>query len=114
MGETIKPRLLYRSLRILLDHNEPQTPGSVIVKKVELATLMACTRLNRLEIEICTPESLAKDPEGLKEWSANEVTALGIDLRRLRESLGSALRLSIGGPHATQGKEDITCMLQTI
>ena len=106
MGETIQPRLLFRSLQILLDHYEPQTPGNI---PLELAKLLACTHLDRLDIEICTPETLTEDPEGVKKRSVNEAMALGVVIRQLKEKFGMALRVWIGGPF-TQAKEDITWM----
>lgn len=107
MRETIEPRHLFRNLQILLDHYEPQTPGNT---PLELTNLLACTHLDRLDIEICTPESLAKDPEGIKKWSVNEAMHLGAVVRQLKEKFGIGLKVWIGGPFATQGKEDITWM----
>ncbi|KAL9071118.1 MAG: hypothetical protein Q9161_004457 [Pseudevernia consocians] len=106
IGETIQPRLLFRSLQILLDHYDLQTPGNT---PLELANLLACTHLDRLDIEICTPETLAKDPEGVKKRSVNEAMAIGVVIRQLKEKFGMALRVLIGGPF-TQTKEDITWM----
>ena len=107
MRETIQPRLLFRNLRVLLDHYEPQTPSST---PVELASLLACTHLDGLGIEICTPDSLAKDPDVIKKRSIDEAMALGVLIRRLRRKFGMALDVWIGGPFAIKEKEDITWM----
>lgn len=107
MRETIQPRLLFRNLQILLDHYEPQTPGNT---PLELANLLACTHLDRLDIEICTPEILVKDPESMKKRSVNEAMALGVVIRQLRDKFGVALKVLIGGPFATQRRENITWM----
>lgn len=107
MRETIQPRLLFRNLQILLDHFESQTPGNTTL---ELANLLACTHLDRLDIEICIPEILAKDPEGRKKRSVNEAMTLEVVVRQLREKFGMAVRVLIGGPFATQEKEDTTWM----
>ena len=72
MRETIQPHLLFRSVHILLDHYEPQTPNKT---PLELASLLSCTKLDRLDIEICTPEILANDPEGIKKRSVKEAMA---------------------------------------
>ena len=107
MRETIQPRLLFRSLQILLDHYESQTPAET---PLELTHLLTCTHFDRLDIEICTPESLGKDTEGRKKWLINEAIALAVVIRQLKEKFGIALKVLIGGPFATQGKEDITWM----
>ena len=107
MREAIQPCLLYRNLEVLLDHDGPQTPGNT---PLELANLLACTHLDRLDIEICTPENLADNPEAVKKRSVNEAIVLGRVMRHLKEKFGMALRVWIGGPFATHGKEDITWM----
>ncbi|KAF6236963.1 hypothetical protein HO173_004842 [Letharia columbiana] len=108
MRETIQPHLLFRSVHILLDHYEPQTPNKT---PLELASLLSCTKLDRLDIEICTPEILANDPEGIKKRSVKEAMAVGVVIRQLMEKFGVALKVWIGGPgFATQEKEDITWM----
>ena len=107
MRETIQPRLLFRNLRIILEHFESQTPGNTTV---ELANLLACSHLDRLDIEICTPETLAKDPEGRNRRPLNEVMTLEVVIRQLREKFGMAVKVLIGGPFNTPGKEDITWM----
>lgn len=77
---------------------------------LELANLLACTHLDRLDIEICTPENLANDPERIKKRSVNEAMALEVVIRQLREKFGMALLVLIGGSFATPEKEDITWM----
>ena len=105
--ETIQPSLLFRSLQILLDNYDPQTPGAILP---ELANLFTCAHLDRLEIEICTPETLADDPERMKQWSLGAATAIGAVVRQLMEKFGTAVKVLVGGPFARQGKEDVTWM----
>lgn len=107
MRETIQPSLLFRSLLILLDNYDPQTPEAILN---ELANLFTCIHLDRLEIEICTPQTLANDHEGAKHWSLSAATAIGRMVRQLMEKFGMVLKVLVGGPFATQGKEDITWM----
>lgn len=107
MRETLQPQLLFRNLQILVDHYEPQTPDST---PFELAILLTCHNLERLDIEICTPETFAQDLEAKKEHSINEAKALGPVIRELRGKFEMALKVWVGGPFATHGKEDITWM----
>lgn len=107
MRETIQPRLLFRNLRILLDHYEPQMPGSI---PLELASLLTCHYLDRLEIEICMPEHIANDRGSSKKRAMDEAMALGVVVRQLRRKFGTAVKVLVGGPFATEGKEDITWM----
>lgn len=53
---------------------------------------------------------MANDPEAVKKRSVNEAMALGFVIRQLREKFGRALKVLIGGPFATNRKEDITWM----
>ena len=105
--ETIQPSLLFRSLQILVDHYEPQMPGAIIS---ELANLFTCAHLDRLDIEVCPPQPLANDPEGLKHWALSAATAIGAVVRQLIEKFGMVVKVLVGGPFATQEKEDITWM----
>ena len=108
MRETIQPRLLFRNLHVLLDHHESQTS-----KPTELANLFACHHLDRLDIEICIPESIANDAEATMKRSVNEAIALKDVIRRLRERFGVAVKVLIGRPSAIQEKDDITWVLDS-
>ena len=46
----------------------------------------------------------------MKKRSVNEAMALGVVIRQLRDKFGVALKVLIGGPFATQRRENITWM----
>ena len=106
MRETIKPRLLFRNLHILLNHYESQPSSSM-----EIANLLACKHLGRLDIEICIPESIANDANAIMKRSVNEAIALRFVICHLRERFGVAVKVLIGGPSAIGEKGDITWIL---
>ena len=106
MRETIQPRLLFRNLHVLLDHYESQPSNPI-----EIANLLACKHLDRLDIEICIPESIANDAKAIMKWSVSEAIALRVVVRQLRERFGVAVKVLIGGPCAIQEKGDITWIL---
>lgn len=74
---------------------------------MELSNLLACSYLERLDIEICIPENLTNDLEAIRQQSINETIALGAVICQLREKFGMALKVLIGGPFAIQKKEYI-------
>ena len=106
MRETIQPRLLFRNLHVLLDHDESQSSSPT-----EIANLLPCDHLDRLDVEICIPESVSTDVKAIVTLSINEAIALRDVLRQLRERSGVAVKLLIGGPPAIQNEVDITWML---
>ena len=106
MRETIQPRLLFRNLHVILDHHESQPS-----KHMGIANLLACNHLDRLDIEICIPESIANDAKAIMKWSVNEAIALRVVIRQLRERFRVAVKVLIGGPSATPEKGDITWIL---
>ena len=106
MRETIQPRLLFRNLHVLLDHDESQSSSPT-----EIANLFACDHLDSLNVEICTPESVCKNVTAIINWFINQVIAHRDVLRQLRERSGVAVKLLIEGPPAIQDEDDITWML---
>ena len=106
MRETILPRLLFRNLHVLLDNYESQHSHPM-----EIANLLSCNHLDGLDIEICIPERIANDARAIMKWSVNEAIALGVVIRQLRERFRVAVKVLIGGPCASQEKDDITWIL---
>ena len=78
---------------------------------MEIANLLACNHLDRLDIEICIPESIANDAKAIMKRSVKEAIALRVVVRQLRERFGVAVKVLIGGPSAMQEKGDITWIL---
>lgn len=78
---------------------------------MEIANLLACDHLDRLDVEICIPESISKDAKAIMNWSINEAIALRDVLRQLRERSGVAVKLLIGGLPAIQDEDDVIWML---
>lgn len=70
MDDVFRPRLQFRNLRVLLTrHGSQTTPDGTLM---ELTNLLACDHLERLDIEICIPETLASDPEFISQQSVNK------------------------------------------
>ena len=78
---------------------------------VGLANLLACTHLDRLDIEICSLEDHVEDTEGLKKRSIDEAITLEDVIRQLREKSGTALRGVFRDSFVLQVKENITWMM---
>ena len=101
MRATIQPRLLFRNLQVLLDRHESQHSHPM-----EIASFLTCSYLDRLDIKICIPESIANDAESNMKRSVNEAIAPKVVIHQLRERSRVAVKMLIRGPSAIQGKDD--------
>lgn len=102
MNETVRPYLLFRSLRIRLNQYNPDTPPGT---SRELGKVLSCDHLDRLEIKIFIPISVEKHPE---DWAITAAKAIAPVVHQLREKFGTALKVLIG-PSSVVGEEnDIT------
>lgn len=75
----------------------------------KMANLLARNHIDRLDAEICIPESNANDARATMKRSVNEAIALKVVIRQLREWFRVAVNVLIGGPSAAiQEKDDYT------
>ena len=108
--ETIRPYLLFRSLRIQLDHYQPQKSQAT---SLELHKLLFFDHLDRLEIEFCTQGLGPVHPEDMNRRLFNEARAISAVIHQLKEKFGVALKVLMGLSFAIEEEKDITWLWET-